>query len=321
MLTNPSYDENQVGKLFNKMHAKYVRTGNRPAFVQRYTFPHQMVPTLKGPRAQAELDDQKPRKESMFRRSMSDVVPLIVVDAGSGPSLYKRESVASQMSEGTSELSAGELAVVERENKRRDSLRQLEAFERESKNDDVFTDNVKKDSTTSHRDVTKTEGKTVEFSKVGKVNILEQITEFQEEDEEEESDEELVIAEDAQNLQLQKDQRTFYVQAPGKGSAMNVFALMDSTGTQGSVHAGAVVPASNISAHTSTTADDDVLSQLSMQINRLARKAPDWLQELITKEIALPAPPSKGPAMRRLVHRTGGQASPLFKTRLLSSAS
>ncbi len=321
MLTTPSYDENQVGKLFNKMHAKYVRTGNRPAFVQRYTFPSQMVPTLRGPRAQAELDAQKPRKESVFRRSMSDVVPLIVVDGGSRPSLNQRESIASQMSEGTSELSAGELAVVERENKRRDSLRQQESSDRESKNDDVFTDIVKKDSVTSPREVAKTEGKTVEFSKVGKVNILEQIREFQE-DEEDDSDEELVnIPVDAENLQQQQDQRTFYVQAPGKGNAMNVFALMDSTGGQGAVQAGAVVPASNISAHTSTTADDDVLSQLSMQINRLARKAPDWLQDLITKEITLPAPPSKGPAMRRLVHRTGGQASPLFKTKLLSSAS
>ena len=53
---------------------------------------------------------------------------------------------------------------------------------------------------------------------------------------------------------------------------------------------------------------DDILAQITAQINKLAAQAPDWLTEVLHGNVTPPTSTNEKPRYKRLAHRAGGQS-------------
>ena len=68
-----------------------------------------------------------------------------------------------------------------------------------------------------------------------------------------------------------------------------------------------------------TDQSDDILAQITARIDELAEKAPDWLTDILTGNMPPVSTTNKRPAYKRLAYRAGGDVSGDLKARLLSS--
>ena len=129
----------------------------------------------------------------------------------------------------------------------------------------------------------------VKMSNLGKVSVMEQISEFENEKQHEETEE------DPGDHDLIKSR------AANRSAQINHGSITDRE------------PRVN-----DTDQSDDILAQITARIDELAEKAPDWLTDILTGKMPPVSPTNKRPAYKRLAYRAGGVSGDL-KARLLSS--
>ena len=127
----------------------------------------------------------------------------------------------------------------------------------------------------------------VKMSNLGKVSVMEQISEFENEKHHEENDEN---------------------HGPIESEAANRSALIN----HGSI-------AGREPREKDRDQGNDILVQITARIDELAERAPDWLTDILTGNMSPVSPTNKQPAYKRLAHRAGGCVSADLKARLLSS--
>ena len=130
----------------------------------------------------------------------------------------------------------------------------------------------------------------VKMSNLGKVSVMEQISEFENEKQHEENEED------------PGDHDLIESGAANRSAQINHGSITDRE------------PRVN-----DTDQSDDILAQITARIDELAEKAPDWLTDILTGNMPPVSPTNKRPAYKRLAYRAGGGVSGDLKARLLSS--
>ena len=130
----------------------------------------------------------------------------------------------------------------------------------------------------------------VKMSNLGKVSVMEQISEFENEKQHGENEED------------PSDHDLIESIAANRSAQINHGSITDRE------------PRVN-----DTDQSDDILAQITARIDELAEKAPDWLTDILTGNMPPVSPTNKRPAYKRLAYRAGGCVSGDLKARLLSS--
>ena len=154
---------------------------------------------------------------------------------------------------------------------------------------DYNSNHMTQESGVTSRSVQKNHGSivNVKMSNLGKVSVMEQISEFENEKHHEENDE---------------------YHGPIESGAANRSVLIN----HGSI-------AGREPREKERDQGDDILAQITSRIDELAERAPGWLTDILTGNMSPVSKTNKQPAYKRLAHRAGGGVSADLEARLLSS--
>ena len=123
----------------------------------------------------------------------------------------------------------------------------------------------------------------VKMSNLGKVSVMEQISEFENEKQHGENEED------------RSDHDLIESRAANRSAQINHGSITDREPRVNGVN--------------DTDQSDDIIAQITVRIDELAEKAPDWLTDILTGNMPPVSPTNKRPAYKRLAYRAGGGIS------------